>query len=978
MKTLAYIGFIVSVLSTGFLHAQATVLGSPGIWIAARTICADNNGNYYTGALQDKIGFLVKKDSLNNVVWSTNYSFPGMPADERVHTTSLKIVGDTLFGCGYIAFSNQDRGGFYFKANATTGNFYWTKFDRTSEGYLSAMRYENGRYFIVGGFNSTNPVFRGKIFAVSSQTGDLIWETKSIRYEYPMANLEFRTNFSDATEMVNGKMFVIGTAVSHGGGPFNQGKPILIGIDFNGNIFLDKYFQYAESTFDEGQTIRYDGNKLLLTFDRSTIFGQNSGWTPTIPYSVVMKCDLLGNVEYAKAYQFEPFNKEAYIYSVNVTPSGYVFYGNNWDNGTAVVFETSKTGVLQIHKEFVSRPNSYTIDDYTFSPIMGTNDYVNNKHYFASTMEIVGNGFIVEQLILDDELNVVDGCTESLIPIMKTTDFNVSVLDGTIIEADHSMNFQNGVISTTPPPFAVCQGITLETSQSSDCSETTVVATIAGFTNPVFIWSNGATGDTVVVQTSDTLIVTVKDAFCCQLVDTIVPIVSNDSLSLSLPSDTLICPAGGGSFVIVSTVSNTLPVTYVWDNGTTGASRTVAQTGTYWLEITDSCRTARDSIHVEFGQLPMIDPIPAVSVCEDDFPVNLTVTTTNATSFSWNNGNTSNTQQVMGAGSFTVNAMNACGRDSLTINVTELPLPQVTLSSSVDTCLTTGSSLKLVPILTNVTSVSWSNGSTLDELNVTRTGNYQVTGFNSCGSDIAQTMITIGQFPELNLPTVLDTCFMEEVGFNYTALGTEGSYSWSSGSQTATELIKHQGTYTVTLTNVCGAVSKSMTVNLVPDSQLELPRDSAIYCGDEVKVSGINLGLNTTYTWHNSDGEPQGEMINENGWYTVQTSDLCGIQRDSIYIGLKNVAYFYLPNTFTPDGDNYNQTYNWKGENVNVHRFTIFNRWGELVFSGVDAIGWDGRWDGIQCIDGTYTVVAVIENCLGEMEEVRASITLLR
>ena len=48
---------------------------------------------------------------------------------------------------------------------------------------------------------------------------------------------------------------------------------------------------------------------------------------------------------------------------------------------------------------------------------------------------------------------------------------------------------------------------------------------------------------------------------------------------------------------------------------------------------------------------------------------------------------------------------------------------------------------------------------------------------------------------------------------------------------------------------------------------------------------------------------------------------------------------FYVPNTFTPDGDTYNQTFQpifTSGYDPLVFSMLIYNRWGELLFESTD------------------------------------------
>ena len=51
----------------------------------------------------------------------------------------------------------------------------------------------------------------------------------------------------------------------------------------------------------------------------------------------------------------------------------------------------------------------------------------------------------------------------------------------------------------------------------------------------------------------------------------------------------------------------------------------------------------------------------------------------------------------------------------------------------------------------------------------------------------------------------------------------------------------------------------------------------------------------------------------------------------------------YIPNAFTPDGDNLNETFGLIGENIRNYRMEIFNRWGQTVFITTDI---NEAWNG--------------------------------
>jgi trimeric autotransporter adhesin len=68
---------------------------------------------------------------------------------------------------------------------------------------------------------------------------------------------------------------------------------------------------------------------------------------------------------------------------------------------------------------------------------------------------------------------------------------------------------------------------------------------------------------------------------------------------------------------------------------------------------------------------------------------------------------------------------------------------------------------------------------------------------------------------------------------------------------------------------------------------------------------------------------------------------------------------YYVPNTFTPDGDGTNDDFKpviESGFDPSSYRFYIFNRWGQQIFESKDIeVGWNGTFNGLEAQDGTYT-----------------------
>jgi gliding motility-associated-like protein len=92
---------------------------------------------------------------------------------------------------------------------------------------------------------------------------------------------------------------------------------------------------------------------------------------------------------------------------------------------------------------------------------------------------------------------------------------------------------------------------------------------------------------------------------------------------------------------------------------------------------------------------------------------------------------------------------------------------------------------------------------------------------------------------------------------------------------------------------------------------------------------------------------------------------------------------FYIPNSFTPDGDEHNQTWQpiiTSGIDPYNFRVLIFNRWGEVIFESYDAtVGWDGTYKGRQCMEGVYYyLVSCTDIKTAKKFDLQGHVTLLK
>ena len=137
----------------------------------------------------------------------------------------------------------------------------------------------------------------------------------------------------------------------------------------------------------------------------------------------------------------------------------------------------------------------------------------------------------------------------------------------------------------------------------------------------------------------------------------------------------------------------------------------------------------------------------------------------------------------------------------------------------------------------------------------------------------------------------------------------------------------------------------------------------------EVLLKNTSIG-GTSYQWIIAGGLPglattedvlatfqEGVVANYDVTLIVTSAAGCTDTVTKIISVLPEII-IYAPNTFTPDGDEFNQSWRIFMEGIDVYDFEllVFNRWGEIVWESHDPAGeWDGSYHGKLVPNGEYT-----------------------
>jgi gliding motility-associated-like protein len=157
--------------------------------------------------------------------------------------------------------------------------------------------------------------------------------------------------------------------------------------------------------------------------------------------------------------------------------------------------------------------------------------------------------------------------------------------------------------------------------------------------------------------------------------------------------------------------------------------------------------------------------------------------------------------------------------------------------------------------------------------------------------------------------------------------------------------------------------------------------DVVIELGQTAQLLALGNG---TFTWspaatlNDSTSASPIASPSEATTYTVTMTDINGcITTDEVTIIVP--GSLFIPNTFTPNGDGYNDAFGAWGTDITEIELNVFNRWGELIWSSADLGGrWDGTYQGNQSPIDTYVWKVRAREIAGEVHERVGHVNLIR
>jgi gliding motility-associated-like protein len=378
-------------------------------------------------------------------------------------------------------------------------------------------------------------------------------------------------------------------------------------------------------------------------------------------------------------------------------------------------------------------------------------------------------------------------------------------------------------------------------------------------------------------------------------------------------------------------------------------------------------------------------------------------------SYSWSTGQTTNSISLAptatGIFSVTVNGqcVNTSAIDTVIVNVPVFQPLQISVSDDITS---------ICPFITEIFEVDAIGGSGIYTFNWTSAGNsignsdsivvtpstsstYVVSVTDNCGAQIFDTITYTITSPPLEtfLSTFPEICPGDSAYISVSASGGFGNhyYFWPSTGDTVSGIwvTPSQTTfYLVEVSDDC----QTFSVPAVSQVIVVKPNADFTYLSSNLTeglpISILNLTTNGyVYDWFFSDGGTSTLMhpthiFDSSGLFyvTLIAEDSKGCI-DSITkpIFVEKEFYIYIPNTFVPDNDRFNEYFSGSFIGVESVEVYVFNRWGEQIYESKEIeFKWDGTYKGINVPEGTYTWLLKYKRTKGNTKVLSGHINVLR
>ena len=312
--------------------------------------------------------------------------------------------------------------------------------------------------------------------------------------------------------------------------------------------------------------------------------------------------------------------------------------------------------------------------------------------------------------------------------------------------------------------------------------------------------------------------------------------------------------------------------------------------------------------------------------------------------------------------------------------------------------------IALIAYNPNNFTITWSDGVVEGVPFYPLDSNYYTATANSFGCEYSDSVLVQIEDP-LQIGFTADTLYgCAPLTVNFTDLYSQPSATclWDFGNGNTSlqcgnvsTIYTDTGCFDVTysLTSPSGCIIDTTLNNMICVHEQPIANFSyspAFLSFDDTLVSFINNSSGASnYYWNfagigNSTLEAPSFTFSGIGIYNITltaTSNYGCTDIISQQIEIGTGSTFFVPNSFTPNGDGTNDLFLpiSYGTTIDHYSLKIYNRWGELIFTSKNiGNGWDGSYKGETVLQDMYIWVIELRNSLNEIKKKTGHVFVIR
>jgi gliding motility-associated-like protein len=509
---------------------------------------------------------------------------------------------------------------------------------------------------------------------------------------------------------------------------------------------------------------------------------------------------------------------------------------------------------------------------------------------------------------------------------------------------------------------------------------------------------NGIDKNTIVTNGSNTWLLTVTDVYGCSASSSI-KIIEVPLPSPNIKGDTLIINATPTQLDAGAGYSS-----YLWNTGENKQSVIITKSGIYEVSVTNQ-NNCKGVAKIVVKAINFIKPsiFGKAKICKNE-KTKLEVANIFDT-YIWSNGAKTNSIEVNKGGFYyvTVTKGGLIGKDTFEVLASSLQAELKTITDyngfavSCDGKNDGALTVQNVKGAIQPVSILWSNNATSEQIKDLKSGFYEVKIKDAFACEWKQnTTLFSPKKLSIALSSAAPNCksaasgeiILKDVQNALLPLKINLNQQFFEANKLPFSIKNIAGGEYLMSVSDANNCTETATVKVEKQviPTVTLGSDLEIYAGEEIQLTAqTNINPSLIF-WSKIKDLSCQNCLNpivkpsESGVYSIIVTDKFGCQAtDDIFININKD--FFVPSTFSPNGDQINDTFTLLGNKSlkAIDNFQIFDRWGNLVFEGNQTQPfWDGTFRNSDAAEGVYVYQAKVIFKDNSEKFIKGNVTLVR